>query len=129
MASKKFEINLTPQNTEWFSLIPNPESNNDIIFNKLFEMAINEGLMLEVISASLTVSDLSKFKSVYSKMQSKRAEFFNDMHITPTHTERKKVTQTISTEVEEETIIPEVIEKPKADQKKKTVHGFDESTF
>lgn len=128
MANKKFEINLTPQNEEWFNLIPNSETNNDIIFNKLFEMAISEGLMLEVISSSLTVADLSKFKSAYSKMQTKRAEFFNDMKITPTQTERKKVTQTITTEVEEEEIKPEVKEKSKPIAKPKT-HGFDESTF
>jgi len=133
--SKKFELNLTPQNEEWIKLIPNAAQNNDIVFNKLIEMAINEGLLLEVISQSLTVTDLNKFKNVYAKMQSKRAEYMAELDVTPAHVERKRVVQTSSIEVEQEVVdaddYEEVVETPKtpAKKEKKISHGFDEDTF
>lgn len=128
--AKKFEVNLTPQNEEWIKLIPNATQNNDIIFNKLIEMGINEGLLLEVISQSLTVTDLNKFKNAYAKMQSKRAEYMADLDVQPMHVERKRVVQTQSVEVEQEEIIPEEIEAPEPPKKtKKHSHGFDEDTF
>ena len=134
MATKKFELNLTPQNEEWVKLIPNPAQNMDIVFNKLIDTSINEGLLLEVISQSLTVSDLSKFKNSYSKVQTKRAEHMADLEITPAHIERKKVVHTQSIEVEEEEIIPEELPPPpkpktKPAPEKKISHGFDESVF
>ena len=129
MATKKFELNLTPQNEEWVKLIPNQSQNVDIVFNKLIESSINEGLLLEVISQSLTVSDLYKFKNAYSKIQSKRAEHMASLEITPAHIERRRVVQTQTIEVEEEEIIPEDIQPPKHKKEKKVSHGVDESTF
>jgi len=130
MSIKKFEVTLTPQNEEWIKLIPNATQNSDIVFNKLIEMAINEGILLEVISQSLTVTDLSKFKTSYSKMQSKRAEYMSALDITPSHIERKRVVQTQSTGVEEEEIIPEeIIPEKQSKKEKKMSHGFSESTF
>lgn len=131
MAAKKFEIVLTPQNEEWVKLIPNPNQNMDIVFNKLIDSSINEGLLLEVISQSLTVSDLAKFKNAYAKIQLKRAEHMADLEISPPHIERRKVVQTQSVEVEAEDIIPEDIPAPTPTPKKekKFSHGFDESTF
>lgn len=132
MASKKFEINLTPQNEEWIKLIPNQTQNNDIVFNKLIEMAINEGLLLEVISQSLTMGDLSKFKTAYGKMQTKRAGFLDELDVTPSHVERKRVVQTMSVEVDEEEILPTVEIKEPPKQKKKVAEkkvGWDEDTF
>ena len=136
MANKKFELTLTPQNEEWIKLIPNASQNNDIVFNKLIEMAINEGLLLEVISQSLTVMDLNKFKNGYSKMQTKRAEYMNELEIQPMHVERKRVVQTQTIGVEEEIQdaddYEEVVETPKpkpAKKEKKMSYGFDESTF
>ncbi len=130
MASN-LEINLTPQNQEWIKLIPNAAVNQDIVFNKLIESAISEGLLLEVISNSLTVGDLSKFKNTYSKMQSKRAGFLEDLDVTPTHVERKSVKQTFVEEVEEEEIIPEPKKKvvKRSPKKELKSHGFDEDTF
>lgn len=128
----KFEISLTPQNDEWIKLIPNAGVNTDIIMNKLIEMAVNEGLLLEVISQSLTVADLSKFRNSYAKMQAKRAEYMAELDVTPTHVERKRVVQTQTVEVEQEEIIPEAVApKPKAQAKpaKKLSTGFDEDTF
>ena len=127
----KLEVNLTPQNQEWIKLIPNSTLNQDIIFNKLIEMAISEGLLLEVISNSLTVGDLSKFKTAYSKMQSKRAEFLDDLDVTSTHVERKSTKQTFVEEVEEEVVEPTPAPKKtvKKTPKPKTTHGFDEDTF
>jgi pyruvate formate-lyase activating enzyme-like uncharacterized protein len=136
--AKKFEVNLTPQNEEWIKLIPNAVQNNDIIFNKLVEMAINEGLLLEVISQSLTVGDLSKFKTAYSKMQAKRAEHMAELDVQPMHVERKRVVQTQTVEVESEVVdaedFEEVVEAPKPAKKEKKMshgfgNGFDESTF
>jgi len=124
--SKNFELDLTPQNEEWVKLIPNATKNMDIVFNKLIEMAINEGLLLEVISQSLTVTDLQKFKTTYSKMQTKRAGFLNDLDVAPIQTERKKVTQTQTIEVEAETISKPTKQKPKKEVKS---HGFDEDVF
>lgn len=132
MSVKKFEFQLTPQNEEWVKLIPNPTQNIDIVFNKLIDASINEGLLLEVISQSLTVTDLSKFKTAYSKIQSKRAEHMADLEITPPHIERRKVTHTQSVEIEEEEIIPEElhIPPPKPVKKEKKIsHGFDEQIF
>jgi len=132
--AKKFEIQLTPQNEEWLQLIPNHSSNIDLIFNKLINSAINEGIFLEVISQSLTLNDLAKFKTTYSKLQSARAKHMLDLEITPTHTERKKIIQTQTIEVEKEEIIPEeikVVIPPKVAEKKekKISHGFDEDSF
>jgi hypothetical protein len=133
MTSKKFEISLTPQNDEWVNLIPNPSLNVDIIFNKIIDAAINEGLFLEVISQSLTLNDLAKFKSSYTKMQTTRAKHMADLEITPVHTERKRVVQTQTVEIGKEEIIPEeisVIVEPKAEKKeKKMSHGFSEESF
>ena len=141
--AKKFEINLTPQNEEWIKLIPNAVQNNDIIFNKLIEAAISEGLLLEVISQSLTVGDLAKFKNGYAKMQTKRAEYMSELDVTPIQIERKRATpqvpqvpqtplQTVQpTETEQEEINQEKVReistlKP---NKRKMSHGFDEDTF
>jgi len=126
--SKNFELDLTPQNEEWIKLIPNATKNMDIVFNKLVEMSINEGLLLEVISQSLTVTDLQKFKNTYSKMQTKRAGFLNELDVSSTQAERKKVTQTQTIEVETEA---ETVSKPTKQKQKKEIksHGFDEDTF
>jgi len=135
MAQNKLEIVLTPQNDEWIKLIPNQTQNLNIVFNKLIDAAIGEGLLLEVISQALTISDLSKFKTSYARIQSKRAEYMADLEITPPHIERRKVVQTQSIEIDEEDIIPEDI-KPVSTQsaaspkkEKKISHGFDESVF
>lgn len=125
----KLEVNLTPQNQEWVKLIPNSVVNQDIVFNKLIEMAIIDGLLLEVISNSLTVGDLSKFKNAYSKMQSKRASFLEDLDVTMVQVERKKVVHNelvVEEEVEE---VEEPKKVKKVVKKKPTTHGFDEDTF
>jgi len=129
--ANKLEVSLTPQNQEWIKLIPNTTVNQDIVFNKLIEMAISGGLLLEVISNSLTVGDLSKFKNAYSKMQSKRAGFLEDLDVTPTVTERKSIKQTFVEEVETETIDPEPVRKVVKKSPKKEVksHGFTEDSF
>ena len=129
--AKAFEINLTPQNDEWIKLIPTSSPQNiDIVMNKLIDAAINEGLLLEIISQSLTISDLAKFKTLYSKMQSKRIEFITELEITPTQVERKKVIQSQPIESDIETDIPEELPvKPAPNKGKKVSHGFDESTF
>lgn len=129
--AKAFEINLTPQNDEWIKLIPTSSPQNiDIVMNKLIDAAINEGLLLEIISQSLTISDLAKFKTLYSKMQSKRLEYMNELEITPTQVERKKVIQSQPIESDIETEIPEELPvKPAPNKGKKVSHGFDESTF
>ena len=134
MAIKLFEINLTPQNDEWIKLIPNAGQNSDIIFNKLIDMAINEGLLLEVISQSLSNSDLAKFKTSYGKMQAKRAEYMAELDVTPMHVERKRIVQTQTVKIEEEIQdaddYEESVETPKPiNKEKKMSHGFDESTF
>lgn len=129
--AKAFEINLTPQNDEWIKLIPTSSPQNiDIVMNKLIDAAINEGLLLEIISQSLTISDLAKFKTLYSKMQSKRLEYMTELEITPTQVERKKVIQSQPVEPVIETEIPEELPvKPAPNKGKKVSHGFDESTF
>ncbi len=129
--AKAFEINLTPQNDEWIKLIPTSSPQNiDIVMNKLIDAAINEGLLLEIISQSLTISDLGKFKTLYSKMQSKRIEYITELEITPTQVERKKVIQSQPVEPVIETDIPEELPvKPAPNKGKKVSHGFDESTF
>ena len=129
--AKAFEINLTPQNDEWIKLIPTSSPQNiDIVMNKLIDAAINEGLLLEIISQSLTISDLAKFKTLYSKMQSKRIEYITELEITPTQVERKKVIQSQPVEPVIETDIPEELPvKPAPNKGKKVSHGFDESTF
>ena len=129
--AKAFEINLTPQNDEWIKLIPTSSPQNiDIVMNKLIDAAINEGLLLEIISQSLTISDLAKFKTLYSKMQSKRIEYITELEITPTQVERKKVIQSQPIESDIETDIPEELPvKPAPNKGKKVSHGFDESTF
>lgn len=129
--AKAFEINLTPQNDEWIKLIPTSSPQNiDIVMNKLIDAAINEGLLLEIISQSLTISDLAKFKTLYSKMQSKRLEYMTELEITPTQVERKKVIQSQPVESDVETEIPEELPvKPAPNKGKKVSHGFDESTF
>ncbi len=129
--AKAFEINLTPQNDEWIKLIPTSSPQNiDIVMNKLIDAAINEGLLLEIISQSLTISDLAKFKTLYSKMQSKRLEYMTELEITPTQVERKKVIQSQPVEPVIETDIPEELPvKPAPNKGKKVSHGFDESTF
>ncbi len=129
--AKAFEINLTPQNDEWIKLIPTSSPQNiDIVMNKLIDAAINEGLLLEIISQSLTISDLAKFKTLYSKMQSKRIEYITELEITPTQVERKKVIQSQPIESGIETDIPEELPvKPAPNKGKKVSHGFDESTF
>lgn len=133
MAEKKFEIRLTPQNEEWVNLIPNGSQNTDIVMNKLISASINEGLFLEVISQSLTLADLAKFKVSYSRLQTKRAEHMADLEITPTHVERKKVVQTQTMEIEQEEIIPEDLPVQKSKNVTKptkiTSHGFDEQSF
>ncbi len=129
--AKAFEINLTPQNDEWIKLIPTSSPQNiDIVMNKLIDAAINEGLLLEIISQSLTISDLAKFKTLYSKMQSKRIEYMTELEITPTQVERKKAIQSQPIESDIETDIPEELPvKPAPNKGKKVSHGFDESTF
>lgn len=138
MAEKKFEIVLTPQNDEWIKLIPNASQNMDNVINKLLSASINEGLFLEVISQSLTLADLAKFKASYSRLQLKRAEHMADLEITPTHVERRKVVQTQTVEVDEEDIVPEDLPTPKQpksapsskkESKKQLGHGFTEDSF
>jgi len=125
--SKNFEVDLTPQNEEWIKLIPNASKNSDIIFNKLIEPSINEGMLLEIISQSLTLSDLKKFKTSYGKMQTNRAGFLHELDVTPTHIERKRVTQTVTSELDEELIEPEPPKKTVKKVEKKV--GWDEDTF
>jgi len=125
--SKKFEVNLTPQNEEWINLIPNASKNIDIIFNKLIETSINEGLLLEIISQSLTLPDLKKFKTSYGKMQTSRAGFLQDLNITPQQIERKRVTQTVTSELDDELVEPEPPKKTVKKVEKKS--GWDEDTF
>jgi len=128
--SKNFEINLTPQHEEWIKLIPNASKNMDIVFNKLIEYSMKDNILLNIISQTLTVADLQKFKNSYSKMQSKRAAFIDDLEIT------KKTTIKQIEMLDEPEIIEElepikketkISQKPK--QSKKVSHGFDEDTF
>lgn len=132
MSHKKIEFIVMPQNEEWINLIPNMEKNKDIIFNKLIELAVNDGLILDAVAASLTVADLFKFKASYSKMQSKRAEFFDEVGATnraPKVSKRQsKIDETVESEVEaaqEQTIPVQPIKK----EVKKMTHGFDEDSF
>lgn len=81
MASKNFEIQLTPQNDEWVKLIPNSDQNMHLIMNKLIEHCIDDGVFLAIISKSLTLADLIKFKSAYSKLHSKRMEYITALDI------------------------------------------------
>lgn len=127
--SKNFQVDLTPQNEEWIKLIPNASKNIDIVTNKLLETSIIEGLLLEAISQSLTTTDLQKFKTAYNKMQAKRTSFMEDLDITPAKVERKKVTQTVVAEVEEEEIIPELEEVKTQKTKQKSGPSWDEDTF
>lgn len=129
--AKGFEINLTPQNDEWIKLIPNSPQNVDIVMNKLIEAAINDGMLLEIIAQSLTVPDLLKFKTMYSKMQLKRVEYMSDLEITPHHIERKKVVQTQIIETDSEEIIPEeiTVKQTTPIKPKKPSHGFSEDSF
>jgi len=122
--ANKLEVYLTPQNQEWIKLIPNSLVNQDIVINKLIEVAISDGLLLEVISNSLTVGDLAKFKNAYSKMQSKRVGFLEDLDVTAIQVERKKV-------VNNELVVEAEVPKKATTVAKKTVksHGFDEDTF
>lgn len=135
MTTKKFEIQLSPQNEEWIKLVPNTQQNMDIIMNKLISSAISEGLFLEVISQSLTLADLSKFKVAYSRLQAKRAEHMADLDVTHPHVERKKIVKTSTVEVESEDIVPEdlpvaVSKTPKKESPKKQLgHGFTEDSF
>ncbi len=129
--TKKFEIDLTPQNEEWVKLIPNTEQNQNLIFNKLIEMAINNGLLLDVISQSLTLSDLTKFKSAYSKMQSKRAEYMDGLDIGSMYVEKKRVISIPTTVEENNTIVrnDNLQKSENARKPEKKVSGFTESTF
>lgn len=129
--SKLLDVNLTPQNQEWVKLIPNPTQNLDIVFNKLIDSAINEGLLLEVISQSLTVSDLSKFKNACVRMQAKRAAHMADLEIAPPQIERSKVVRTENIEVEEEVVVSEEIKpnKPIKKKEKDLSSGFSETSF
>ncbi len=129
MTSRKLEVNLSPQNEEWINLIPNLIQNGDIVFNKLIDMAINEGLFLEVISQSLTVSDLSKFKNAYSRIQAKRSAHMAELETTPLYTERKKSSNNDTFEGEEEIILEETKTLHHKKPEKKMTHGFDEETF
>lgn len=129
MTDKKFGINLTPQNDEWIKLIPNPNQNMDFVINKLVSVCINDGTFLEIISQSLTLSDLSKFKLAYSKLQSKRAEHIADLDINSAQPERKK-TPTVNVDSDgfnEITKSPQPI--IKKDAKKQLGHGFAEDSF
>ena len=129
MTTKKFEIQLTPQNDEWIKLVPNAQQNMDNIMNKLISTAISEGLFLEVISQSLSLADLSRFKAAYSRLQTKRAEHMADLDVTPTHVERKKVVTTKTVEVDSESIASEPTPKKIIKKEKPLGHGFDEQTF
>lgn len=120
MATKKFEINLTPQNDEWVKLIPNPSQNMNNLFNKLIDASIDEGLFLEVVAQSLTVPDLAKFKTAYSKLQTKRAEHIADLEMSSGQIERRK---TVVQPIEEE-VVP-----TKKETKKTHSHGFTEDSF
>ena len=130
-AKNNLEVNLTPQNQEWVKLIPNPTQNLDIIFNNLIDASIREGLLLEVISQSLAVSDLSKFKNAYGRIQAKRAAHMAELEIAPPQIERKKVIHTESVEAEEELVEVEEIKPAQLPKKKekKLSHGFEESEF
>lgn len=128
MATKKFEISLTPHNDEWVKLIPNPEQNMDIIFNQLIDNSIRDGSFIEVISHKLTIADLSKFKTSYSKMNTKRAEHIAALDITSTQIERTGMDTKVSEEVEElhEEDPPK---KTIVKKDKKLTHGFLEESF
>jgi len=119
--TKNLEIDLTPQNEEWINLIPSKSKNLDLIINKLVELSIHEGLLLEVISQTLTLPDLKKFRTSYGKLQSTRNSFLDDLDVTPTQIERKKVTQTMVTDIEQEQV------KPKKTEKKSS--GWSEDSF
>lgn len=124
MANKKFEVILTPHNEEWLKLIPNPSQNIDIIFNKLIDITKDDGLLLEIISHSLTVSDLAKFKNAYSKMNTKRAEHVAGLDLNkfdPPKSIHPKIVDTEELPVEPKTT--------NSKKEKKISHGFDESTF
>lgn len=130
--AKKFEIQLTPQNEEWIGLIPNPLQNVDILFNKLFDSAVNGGNFLEIISQSLTLNDLAKFKVAYNKMQQKRAEHIAGLDIGGQDKKNQMVVEQIQQNTVEKEIFEDVKktkeEKP-AKKEKKISHGFDEMEF
>ena len=60
-------------------------------------------------------------------MQTNRAGFLDELDVVPTHVERKKVTQTVIAEVEEETVAPEPPKKKSKKEDKQV--GWDEDTF
>jgi len=127
--SKNFEINLTPQHEEWIKLIPNASKNMDIVFNKLIEYSINDNILLEIISQTLTVADLQKFKNSYSKMQSKRASFIDDLEITKKSMKHIEIVDEPKIIEDLEPIKKETKISQKPKQSKKVSHGFDEDTF
>jgi len=114
--SKKNEIilDLTPQNLEWIELIPFQNKNIEIVFNKLLSTSIENSNFLEVISKTLNVSDLQKFKTSFLKMQNKRNEC---LEILKCPTESKNL---LKENISEEKIEIDVV---------KTPHGFAEDTF
>ena len=112
----------------------------DILFNKLIDVSINEGLFIKIISQTLTVSDLAKFKTVYTKMNIKRLEHIADLKITPLQIEQKEMISTQIIEYDDSLMtnttkeemftmdtIKEEIESPK--KEKQQNHGFDEDSF
>ena len=123
MTAKKLELELTPQNEEWIKLIPNPTKNLNIVLNRLIDVCMNDGMLLEVISQSLTVSDLSKFKTGYSRMQRKRAEHMADLDVSLPHIERKRLDD------EEPSMEVSSKEDLTTKKEKKISHGFTEEQF
>jgi len=127
MPNKSLTVNLTPQNEEWISLIPNQTQNLDIFFNKLIDFSISDGLFLEVISQSLTVADLSKFKTAYSRIQAKRAVHMAELETTPLYVDKRKTNDSLTEE--DEIIQEESSVVPPKKQEKKLTHGFSETEF
>jgi len=133
MSVKKIDLKLSPQNDEWMKMIPNIAQNRDIILNKLIEVSINDGLLLEIISQSLTITDLSKFKDIYTKMYTERAQHISDLENPSIHIERKKKIHVEKTEVYDDISCsdgnPIPLKAKQITTQEKNSNGFDEQTF
>lgn len=126
MAIKKFEVKLTPQNEEYVNLIPNLTLNLDIILNKMIDAAVEDGTLLSTTTTSLNVNDLSRFKSSYEKLQSKRKSYMDALEVTLPYTKRS-VADVYEEDVYE--VVDEPVERLPKVKEQKLSHGFTETDF
>jgi len=102
-AKDTLSIKLNPQNEEWIGLIPNQTKNLDNFFNKLIEESVRSGDFIRIITETLSITDLQKFKVSYTRLNSKIEKCLEELEVEKTTPQQPQSPEEIEEREEEAT--------------------------